>query len=235
MRLQTLAKTAAVAGVLALPFGLAPAASATPGGTGSATAISATGPVAIPATPAVTSSAQRPTHKSIAELPPNPIVRARLLNAAAWSGHARASVADVRAPRLGLAAQAVTAKCANGKGVSHLAKATLNGRTLKLGATPNSTVNADLEGLGSASVTLNKQVRGRDGSLTVTAIEVVAKLAGTTQTLSIASVTCKGADAPGEPEEPTSPPSETPAPTPPPASSPAPAPTPVTGDLPVTG
>ncbi|MFB4305228.1 hypothetical protein [Actinomadura sp. GTD37] len=238
MRLQTLTKVAAVAGVLALPFGPAPAASAAGGGTGSATAISATGPVAIPATPAVLSSGQRPTRESVAELPANPLVEARLLNAAAWSGHGRASVADLRAPRLGLAAHAVTAKCENGNGVSHLTRATLNGRTLRLGASPGTAINADLPGLGTATITLNKHVKDKDGRLTVTAIEVVAKLAGKTQTLSIASVTCGKAGTPGGPGNPGKPggsPAEPPAPAPSAPSNPAPAPTPVTGDLPVTG
>lgn len=242
MRLSTLTKCAAAAGALALPFALVPAASATSGGTGSAFAIAASGPVAIPATPSVTSSAQQPTRKSVAELPANPLVEARLLNAAAWSGHGRASVADLKVAKLGLSARAVTAKCENGNGVSHLTKATLNGRTLKLGATPNTAVNADLKGLGTATVTLNKHVKDKDGNLTITAIEVVAKLAGKTQTLSIASVTCgrtggNGGEPgqpgkPGEPGQPSKPGAPSKPDTPP---SEAPAPTPVTGDLPVTG
>ncbi|MFF4236154.1 hypothetical protein ACFYYL_09850 [Actinomadura geliboluensis] len=241
MRLPSLTKAVAVAGALALPFALAPAASATSGGTGSATAVAATGPVAIPATPTVSSSAQQPARKSLAELPANPLVEAGLLNVAAWSGHGRASVADLKVPRIGLAAHAVTAKCENGNGVSHLTKATLHGRTLKLGATPNTTINADLKGLGTAAITLNKHVKDKDGSLAITAIEVVATLAGKTQTLSIASVTCGKAGKPGKPGEPeqpgkpSGPPPETPAPAPSAPSSPAPVPTPVTGDLPVTG
>ncbi|MFD0904091.1 choice-of-anchor P family protein [Actinomadura sediminis] len=249
--MRTITKCAVALGALALPLTLplatAAPASATTGGTGSAFAIAAAGPVAIPATPSVSSDAQRPERESVAELPNNPLVRASALNAAAWSGHARASVADLVLPRLGLKAAAVTAKCENGNGVSHLAKASLDGRRLQANAKPNSTVEIAVPKLGDASVVLNRHVRDRDGSLTVTAIQVRVPLpGGKTQTIDIASATCgKAADAPGGPggpgktpggpgapsAEPSAPPSSTPAvPT-----SPAPVPTPVTGDLPVTG
>jgi hypothetical protein len=240
VRLQALTKCAAVAGALALPFGLsaAPASAtpiASPGGVGSAVAVSATGSVVVPPTSSVASSAQRPVRRSAAELPANPLVEARLLNGAAWAGHGRASVADVRVARLGLSAHAVTARCENGTGASSVAKAALGTRTLRIGATPNTTVTTDLKGLGAVTVTLNKQVRGHDGNLTVTAIEVSATLAGKTQTISIASATCGkggGGGQPGEPSQPSQPGKPTPSPTPP---GEAPAPTPVPGDLPVTG
>ena len=241
MRLQALTKCAAVAGALALPFGLSasPASAApiaSPGGVGSAVAVSATGSVVVPPTSSVASSAQRPVRKSAAELPANPLVEARLLNGAAWAGHGRASVADVRVARLGLSAHAVTARCENGTGVSNVVNATLGTRALRIGATPNTTVTTDLKGLGAVTVTLNKQVRGHDGNLTVTAIEVSATLAGKTQTISIASATCGkgggGGGQPGQPSQPSQPGKPTPSPTPP---GEAPAPTPVPGDLPVTG
>ncbi|WP_433475241.1 choice-of-anchor P family protein [Spirillospora sp. CA-142024] len=239
MRLQALTKCAAVAGALALPLTLgATAASATTGGAGSALAVGATGPVAIPATPSVTSTAQRPERKSVAELPANPLVEARLLNAAAWSGHARASVADLKVARFGLTASAVTAKCENGNGISHLVKATMGGRTLKAGATPNTIVTIAVPQVGNATVTLNKHVRDTDGNLTVTAIEVSATIAGKTQTLSIASVNCgKAVGQPGQPGQPGEPGPSDPGTPSSPATPPgeAPAPTPVPGDLPVTG
>lgn len=237
MRLQALTKCAAVAGALALPFAAAvPGAAATTGGAGSAVAISAVGPVAVPPTPAVTSDAQRPVRKSVAELPPNPIVQARVLNAAAWAGHARASVADLRLLKLGLSASLVTAKCENGNGASHLVKASLNGHVLKADAAPNTAVTVNLTGLGAATVTLNRQVRDQDGDLTVTAIEVSATLAGQTQKIAVSSATCGKGGQPGQPGEPPSGPADpgTPStPTTPPGA--APIPTPVTGDLPVTG
>ncbi|MEV5826506.1 hypothetical protein AB0L25_13105 [Spirillospora sp. NPDC052242] len=248
--MRTITRCAVALGALALPLVLplvpaAPAA-ATAGGTGSAFAVAATGPVAIPATPSVSSDAQRPERDSVAELPDNPLVRAGALNAAAWSGHARASAADVVVSRLGLEAAAVTAKCENGNGVSHLARATLDGRKLQANARPNSAVQIDLPKLGNASVTLNRHVRDRDGSLTVTAIEIVLPLpGGVTQKLSIASATCgKTAAKPGDPGtpggggEPGGPSAGTPsapAATPSAPVSAAPVPTPVAGDLPVTG
>ncbi|MFI0486877.1 hypothetical protein [Actinomadura sp. 9N215] len=238
MRLQTITKCAAVAGALALPFAaVVPAASATGGGVGSAVAISATGPVAIPPTPSVTSTVQKPERKSVAELPANALgIEASLLNAAAWAGHGRASVTDLRIAKFGLSASSVTAKCENGNGVSHLKEATLNGRKLKLTAAPNSSLTVNLTGLGSATVTLNKHVRDHDGNLSITAIELSATLAGKTQTIAISSVTCGKGGKPGDPSVPPSTPSEpgTPSsPSTPPGA--APAPTPVTGDLPVTG
>ncbi|WUH99165.1 choice-of-anchor P family protein [Spirillospora sp. NBC_00431] len=238
MRLQTITKCAAVVGALALPFAaVVPTASATSGGAGSAVAISATGPVAIPPTPAVTSNARQPERKNVAELPPNALgIEASLLNAAAWSGHGRASVTDLRIAKLGFSASTVTAKCENGNGVSHLKEATFNGRKLKLTAAPNSSMTANVPGLGSATLTLNKHVRDKDGNLSITAIELTATLAGKTQTIAISSVTCGKAGKPGDPSVPPSKPSEPGAPSAP--STPpgvAPAPTPVTGDLPVTG
>ncbi|MEO3823229.1 hypothetical protein [Actinomadura sp. B10D3] len=234
MRLQALTKCAAVAGALALPFTLGvPTASAT-GSAGSASAISASGPVALPAIPAVTSAAQQPERKSVAELPANPLLEARLLNAAAGSGYARASVADLKAVKLGLSAHLVTAKCKDGTGVSNLVKARLNGRTLKAAATPNTTVHVNVPQVGNATVTLNRQVRAADGTLTVTAIEVSATIAGKTQTVSIASATCgKGTPSqPGQPSEPSDPGTPSSPATPP---GEAPTPTPIPGDLPVTG
>ncbi|WP_339155768.1 hypothetical protein [Actinomadura luteofluorescens] len=239
MRLQALTKCAAVAGALALPFALSAApASASPGGAGSAVAIAATGTVVVPPTSSVASAAQRPTSKSVAELPANPLVQARLLNGSAWAGHGRASVADLRVAKLGLSAHAVSAKCENGNGVSHVVGATLGTRALKVGATPNTTVTTDLKGLGNVTVTLNKQVRGHDGNLTVTAIEVSATLAGKTQTISIASASCGKSGQPSQPGQPGQPsqpsqPGQPSSPATPPGE--APAPTPVPGDLPVTG
>ncbi|NDU74954.1 hypothetical protein GWI34_20315 [Actinomadura sp. DSM 109109] len=240
MRLKALTRCAAVAGALALPFALpAPASAATPGGAGSAVALSATGAVAVPPTSAVTSAGQRPTTKSLAELPANPLVEARLLNGSAWAGHGRASVADLRIAKLGLSAHAVTARCENGTGGSHLAGAKLGTRELHAAAAPNTVVATDLKGLGAVTVTLNKQVRGQDGNLTVTAIEVAATLAGKTQTISIASVNCGktggGGGQPGGPGQPSQPPEPGTPSAPPAPPGEAPVPTPVPGDLPVTG
>ncbi|WP_067450021.1 choice-of-anchor P family protein [Actinomadura macra] len=236
--MQALTKCAIAVGALALPFTAAtPAAVATPApGAASAAAISASGPVAIPATPSVAGASQLPVRRSVAELPANPLAEARSLSAAAWAGHGRASVADLKIAKLLLSASAVTAKCENGHGVSRLAKAVLNGRRLAVTADPNTTVTARLNQVGVVSVTLNKQVRERNGDLSVTAIEIGLPLGpGGTQTLKIASVTCGkgGGPRPTPPTTPGHPGSPAPSPSAPPAA--APAPTPVPGDLPVTG
>jgi hypothetical protein len=228
MRLTHLAITAAVAGAMATPLALAAPASATSNGSGSAFGIAASGLVKIPPTPAVSSSGQ-PSHKSLIELPANPLIQAGILNADAAAGRSRASVADVRIAKIGLTAEVISASCENGAGVSHLTKVTLNGKQLAVSPSPNSGITVNLAGLGQVGVMLNKQVRNPNGSLTVTAVEVNLGLGqGKLQTVSISSATCGGGS--GEPSTPSSP-------TPPMGTPPgeAPAPTPVTGDLPVTG
>ncbi|WP_119726978.1 choice-of-anchor P family protein [Thermomonospora amylolytica] len=242
MQFRKLTTGAALAGMVAAPLVVAATpAYAAPGGKGSAHAVAATGLVDIPATPAVASSARRPVSRSVAELPANPLVRASVLSAAAGAGQARAGVADLAIARLGLTAEAVTAKCVNGRGASNLAKATLRGKSLRAAAAPNTGVTVGLDGVGTASVVLNKQVRRPGGGLTVTAIEVtLPPVAGKTQTISIASATC--APGGGKSPAPTGPdrtppvkgtPTAKPSPSVPAVQ--APSPKPVPGDLPVTG
>ena len=250
MRVKNLARAAVLAGAAVLPLaGALPLADALPSAQaaapparaaaagGQAFALAASGPVAVPATPSVASSGT-PVQRNVVELPANPVVQARVLNASAGKARARASVADVKVPRLHLTASLVNAECVNGQGGSKLVNVRLNGKVIKAAARPNSGVQVNLDGLGTVSLVLNKQTRTADGRLNVTAIEVSAPLvAGRTETIRIASATC-GADAggpsqPGQPEQPGPAPSNPPsAPTPP---GKAPVPTPVTGDLPVTG
>lgn len=238
MRLTHLTKYAALAGALATPLAFVAPASATTGGTTSAFGVAASGLVAIPQTPAVSSTAQ-PDDKSLAELPPNPLVQLKVLHVTATPGHARASVVDLKVAQAQLSAHLITARCEGGKGSSHLVKASLAGHRLAVDATPNSTVTVPLQGLGTASVVLNKQVRNADGGLTVTAIELSLPLGpGKAQTVSISSATCSGGSVgspgdPGSPGGPTASPSPSPTSSTPPGE--APTPTPVPGDLPVTG
>jgi hypothetical protein len=165
--------------------------------------------VAIPATPAVAATAD----KSLAELPANPLIDVKLLHVTARPDFARASVTDLRVAKAALTAHLITATCVNGAGISHLAGARLAGHALAVNAAPNSAITVPVQGLGTAAVTLNKQTRNADGSLTVTAIEVTLPVGpGRTQTLSVSSATCAGA------------PTGT-----------APKPTPVPSNLPVTG
>ncbi|MEV0403361.1 choice-of-anchor P family protein [Actinoallomurus sp. NPDC050550] len=230
MRLTRLAASAAIAGALATPLALTGTASAATG-TGSAFGLAATGLVAIPQTPAVTATAD----KSLVSLPANPLIDVKVLHVTAKPAFARASVVDLEVAKAALTAHLVTATCKGGTGASNLADARIGDRRLAAYAAPNSALSIPVQGLGTVGVTLNKQVRNLDGSLTVTAIEVRLTDA---QTISVSSATCS-AGTPGRP--PTPPPGHAtgkpiPAPTDP-TTPPgqAPKPTPVPGNLPVTG
>lgn len=225
MRLKHLTVPIAIAGALAVPAAIAASASASPAaGTSSAFGLAATGLVNVPATPAV-SSATAPYDKSLLELPPNPLVKLKVLHTSAKGDRSRASVVDLRVAQAALSAHLITAKCQGGQGSSHLVKASLGGKRLAVDAAPNSTVTVPVQGVGTVSATLNKQVKNADGSLTVTAIEVKLTLAtGQAQTIAVSSATCSA----GDPSTPTPTPTNTP-------PGQAPAPTPVPTDLPVTG
>lgn len=229
MRLMHLTKYAAIAGALAVPMAFAAPASASSGGSGSAFGIGADGLVSIPHTPTV-SSTTSPHDKSLVALPANPLVDLKLLHTTAHPGHARASVLDLKVARAELSAHLVTAECKNGKGSSRLVDASLGGRRLAVVARPNSSVSVPVQGLGTVSVVLNKQVREPGGGLTVTAIQVAVPLAlGKSETISISSASCSGSGSqPGSP-------SPTPSPTNPTPPGEAPTPTPVPSNLPVTG
>lgn len=230
MRLIQLSSYVAIAGAIAVPATMAASASAStnpPGGTASAFGVSAVGLVNVPQTPQV-SSLNGPRSKSLAELPPNPLVKLKVLHTSAVPGHSRAAVVDLKVLPAALSAHLVTARCVDGKGSSHLVKASIAGRRLAVSAAPNSTISVPVEGVGTVSVVLNKQARNADGSLTVTAIEMKLGLAtGQAQTIDVSSATC----AAGAPK----PPAPTPTPTQPSPPSQAPVPTPVPTDLPVTG
>jgi hypothetical protein len=239
---------AVAAGAVAVPLAIcAPPSHAAANGSGSAYALAAAGPVniaPIPLVPATTAS--QPTRRSVVTVAPNPVVEASALNAAAWAGHARASVADLKLYKVMLTASVVNAKCANGKGTARLVEAVLNGRKLEVRPRPNTTIAVPPAQSGAlpqiVKVVLNKQVDNRDGSRTITAIELTVSLgAGKTETVSIASATC-GRTAPEEPPPSSGGPVGPTDPADPEASTgttgstgAAPAPTPVAGDLPVTG
>jgi hypothetical protein len=230
VRLKHLTTFVAIAGAVAVPAAIAATASASPaGGAASAFGVSATGLVNIPQTPAV-SSLTGPSHKSLVELPANPLMTLKALHTSAEAGQSRASIVDLKVAKPALSAHLITSKCVGGTGSSHLVKASLAGHRLAAGAAPNSTVAIPVEGIGTVSVVLNKQVHNADGSLTVTAIEVKVELAaGKAQTIDISSATCSAGEAT---------PPKTPGPTPTSTSTPpgeAPVPTPVPSDLPVTG
>jgi hypothetical protein len=241
VRLTHVTKYAAVAGAVVTPLmGFAPASYAGTDGTGSAYALSATGAVVIgPISEVHATSGQALTRKSLAELAPNPVLEASILNAAAAPGYARASVADLKLRQVGLVASLITAECRKGHGRSALVEASLNGRKLAVSAPPNTTISVAPEQAGVGphivKVVINKRTHNADKTLTVTALEATVSLgAGKLETVSIASATCgvrpSEATPPSGPAAPSSPPSPGA-----PGTAPAPAPTPVPGDLPVTG
>lgn len=199
-----------------------------PSAKGSAYALSATGPVAVPKISAVLFNG-KPAERSLVSVPHNELLSAKVLHTNAGKAMARASVADVMVKKLMLSANAVTAKCTHGVGSVELVAARLHGKKLAVTPSPNSAVSADLGPLGKATVTLNKQTRNADGTLTVTAIEARVPIAGKMQTVTISSATCgkaaahQPAPAPEQPGGPQKPPGQ------------APKPTPVHHDLPVTG
>jgi hypothetical protein len=231
MRLTYLSKYAAVAAAVAAPLAAAAPASATSAGTGSAFGVSASGLAPIQAMPTVTSE-RPPSHKSLFELPPNPLVQLGILRVGATPGHARASVVDLKVVPAELSAHLITATCGNGRGSAHLVQASLGGRKLAVAAAPNSSLSVPVNGVGTVSVVLNKQVRTPDGGLSVTALQLSVPLpTGGAETVSVSNATCKGES--GGTGNPGQPPSH--APTPPHEPGEAPAPTPVPSDLPVTG
>lgn len=229
MSLSKIVKYTAIAGALTTPLALAiPAASAGTAGTGSAYGLAASGLVTLPPTPMVHAT----DHKSVFSTPPNPLIHLSVLKAAAKPGHARASVVDLRLVKSArvLSAHIITARCDNGRGSSDLVRASLAGHKLAAHASPNTTLSIPVQGVGTASVTLNKQVRDANGGLTVTALEVsLALVTGQSLTVDVSSASCSAGSS-----TPSTPPSATPSPSPS-APGEAPKPTPVPSNLPVTG
>jgi hypothetical protein len=199
----------------------------------SAYGVAASGLVPLSPTPAVTAPAGQPksVQKSLVSLPANGVLSAKVLGVNAGPGKARASVADLRVAKAKLAANAVTATCLNGVGKSQLVHATICDRTLESAPKPNTTIPVRLEGLGTVTVTLNKQERRHDGRLTVTALSVRVPLGKVVQTVDVSSATCAAAGSQPSPGPGDNGPGDDSGSD----DGTAPVPTPVKGDLPVTG
>src|SRR5690606_25945956 len=221
MRHTHAAKRIATAGLLAA--GLATGLTATTpalaapaqGAEGSAYGLKVDGPVSVPPVPAV-SSTTGTVRRNLLRENHTKLIDASALNVSAAPARARSTVAKAAVPAAELLAEAVTAKCRDGQGSAHLARAVIAGKRLDASPPPNTTIPVDVEGLGRTSLTLNKQQRMADGRLAVTAMELRLPLPGKPATVRIASATC-GDSAPMErPKE-------------------APAPTPVEHNLPGTG
>jgi hypothetical protein len=175
---------------------LAPAAGATVNDKAvegnSATALSAAGLIKIDPTPSVNDS-EGFSQKSFAKFAlPGGVVAANVLNAQAGAGQARASILDVsvnlsllggKLTKPMLTATAIEAKCVDGKVSSSLAKASIGDQKLDVAVPANTVVGVP----GLASVTLNKQTTNKNGSVTVTALEVSVD---GIQKIELASVTC---------------------------------------------
>ncbi|MFB9836624.1 choice-of-anchor P family protein [Actinoallomurus acaciae] len=207
----------AVVAPAAAAVAIMPTASATGGGTpSSAFGIYAAGLVNIPRTPEV-SSESHPSTKSVVSVPGNPLVHLSVIRTRAVPGHAEASVVDLKvakaaiSPDAVLSAKLISARCDDGDGSSRLVNVRLAGHAIQAGMSPNSRLTVPVEGLGGVQVTVNKQVRNPDGSVTVTALELAVQALGKSQTIAVSSATCAGSS--GE----------------------APRPTPVPSNLPVTG
>ncbi|WP_242191025.1 choice-of-anchor P family protein [Saccharopolyspora soli] len=191
--------------------------------TSSAFGISATGPVTIEPTPAVTSSDEKKQRSVATVAAPAGSISAQALNAKATQDTSSSSVVDLQVQAAQLTASAVRAECSDGEGTASIANVQLAGETLDASPPPNTEISVP----GGGTLVLNKQTENADGSLTVTAVHLVVE---GTQTIEVASATC------GQPVGETTPPpppgdgGETPQP--PPAD--APRPTPVPGHLPVT-
>ncbi|MFL6053396.1 MAG: choice-of-anchor P family protein [Actinoallomurus sp.] len=254
MRSTHVTKFAAITGALALPLLAATSASATTGPVSSAYGISATGVVTLPATPAVNSAA-KPHEATLTKFPANPVITTfSIAKTTALGDHSLASLmyVGILTPKVTLPAgtpklpgqlvlaKVAAARCDAGKGVSHIEGLRIADKTVKTGTSPNTKITVPVLNLGHVTATLNKQVRGSDGMLTVTAVELNIVLAGKAQTVDISSATCGGGSTTGNPAPgsgSTTPGAPTTAPTPaaPASGGEAPVPTPVKSDLPVTG
>jgi hypothetical protein len=240
---------------LALVLPLSPASASTGTGTGgSAFGIAANGPITIKPVPSVLTSTTEIVRKSLLrERGVGQLATASVMSVTASPDHATSSVADLNALRSQLRARAIAANCHHGQGGVQLTQATVAGKNLEVSPAPNTRLSIPLGTLGTVALTLNKQVVQPDGGLTVTAVAVAVPLGGgRSQSIDIASATCRGTvdaggltspDAPGAEGLPYAPAAQGLEGVPAAQGASgnaqvvkeAPAPTPVKGVLPVTG
>ncbi|WP_329519098.1 choice-of-anchor P family protein [Spirillospora sp. NBC_01491] len=236
MRSTNVSRRAVKAGLIATAAGLIAtglaaavptAAGAAPRPQGSAWGLAASGLLDLAPMPVV-SSADKETSKNLLHLGDAKLVKADAVDVKAAPTNARSTVAGLGVAPAKLTADAVDAKCENGKGSTRLARAVLGGRTLQAAPPPNTTIPVDIDGVGRTSLTLNKQERLANGKLAVTGMELKLPVAKGS-TVRVSSATCGQAARHAEkPNKPTGPSAPKPA-------GEAPAPTPVRNDLPVTG
>jgi hypothetical protein len=178
---------------LALVLPLSPASASTGTG-GAAFGIAAHGPITIRPVPSVLTSTTEIVRKSLLrERGVGRLLTASVMSVTASPEHASSSVTDLNALRSQLRARVIAAHCDHGQGGVQLTQATIAGKNLEVSPAPNTRLPITLGTLGTVALTLNKQVVQPNGRLTVTAVAVTVPLGGgRSQTIDIASATCRG-------------------------------------------
>jgi hypothetical protein len=173
----------------------------------------------IPALSTVSSDGQAEDN-TLVRIPANSVLTASALHvlADAAQGTARASAADLNIGAGQLIASLVTASCAPGGGRATLLNAIVAGHAIPVAPAPNTTIALPPGPGHIVAITLNKQVKNREGGLTVTAIEVDLGAGRERKAIDISTANCTAPTAQTSPGVPA-----------------APAPTPERGTLPVTG
>ncbi|GAA2397700.1 hypothetical protein GCM10010191_00450 [Actinomadura vinacea] len=157
---------------------------------GAAYGVAASGPVTLPALPAVASRG-REVRKSLATEKRTKLFSAAAMDTRAGARHARSTVQDLKVPDAGFSADALSAGCQGRRGTSRLANAVVYGRRLGAAPRPNTAIPVQIPGVGTAKLTLNRQRRLPDGRLSVTALEASVPMnTFGTQNFSAAGVIC---------------------------------------------
>ena len=99
-----------------------------------------------------------PNHKSLVELPGNPLVSLKVLTAKATAGHAEASVVDLKIAQAALisngvlSAKVITSRCDNGRRLLQAGRRQARGpRHPGRRVPPNSTISVPVQGVGNVS------------------------------------------------------------------------------------
>ncbi|MFI9561246.1 choice-of-anchor P family protein [Nonomuraea endophytica] len=174
---------------------LAPASQATTDPAGSsAFGLAAADALGIAPMPAVQADGARPARKSVTEHPANKLVNAKALEVEAQGDRAGSRAVGVDALASKLTADAVQVRCVGGSGTARMASAVVDGKPIESAPAPNTTIPVEMKGVGTASVTLNKQRHNADGGMTVTGVAIAVPVGnGKYESIDLASATCAGA------------------------------------------
>ncbi|MFI0424860.1 choice-of-anchor P family protein [Spongiactinospora sp. 9N601] len=183
----------AIAAASTLVSAAASASQASTDSPSTAHVLSANGPVHINPIPKVESPQGQAARRVALGSHEDQLITATGLLATADESRSEASAAHIRTLEKRITADAIKSTCAGGEGVTTLAGARIGDRPIEANPAPNTTIPVDLGKAGTASVTLNKQVRGADGRLNVTGMAVTVPVSeGKSQTVDVASVACGG-------------------------------------------